>query len=203
MQLWYKTHMLSMVTLCAGSALLAVVAMEAWAAALHRYVWHSWLWPLHRSHHASPARRRPAAAAAASQEAGWQANDWLSLLHLPPALALIVVHCGGEATAGRAIGLGLGLGMSVFGCAYLLVHDGFVHGRLPVESLARLRFMRRLRAAHCLHHQSGGAPYGLFSGPWVLDRARRRTGSTGRCAFLPQLGWWGRAVTHARTNKST
>ena len=67
MQLWYKVEMLSTVILCAGSALLAVVAMEAWAAALHRYVWHSWLWPLSSSIAAARQQRRaPWASAAAS-----------------------------------------------------------------------------------------------------------------------------------------
>jgi beta-carotene 3-hydroxylase len=52
--------------------------------------------------------------------------------------------------------------MTAFGLAYAVVHDGFVHGRLPVGVLGRVPYFRRLREAHLAHHRSNGGPYGLF-----------------------------------------
>ena len=63
--------------------------------------------------------------------------------------------------------------MTVFGFAYIIVHDGLVHGRLPVQGLAKFRYLRQVRNAHRVHHLTGEAPYGLFYGPWVVKRMAR------------------------------
>jgi beta-carotene 3-hydroxylase len=66
----------------------------------------------------------------------------------------------------------------------VVVHDGLVHGRLPVGFLRRSAYLRRVVAAHRVHHARGGAPYGLFLGPWVLrrDASRRKMQGTVRLA---------------------
>ena len=145
-------------------ALAVAIAMDLWAALLHGRVWHSWLWPVHRSHHA------PKAAGA-----GLEANDALSVLHAPLAIALILHGCKAAPGPLREVEFGLGVGMSVFGVAYLVVHDGLVHGRLPVRWLLRLRYFRGVVRAHRVHHTgaAGGAPYGLFLGRWELARHGR------------------------------
>jgi beta-carotene 3-hydroxylase len=136
--------------------------MELWAALLHGRVWHGVLWGVHRSHH----RRR----------AGhFESNDLLSALHAPIAIALILYGCLGEPGALREVAFGAGLGMTLFGLAYVLVHDGLVHGRLPVGFLARVGYFARIRDAHLTHHTRGGRePFGLFLGPRELARASRR-----------------------------
>lgn len=155
-------------TLCLVSALATVIAMELWAALLHGRIWHGLLWKIHRSHH----RRR---------QGGLEANDALSLLHAPVAAAVIVLGCRAATAPACHVLLGIGAGMTVFGIAYLLVHDGLVHGRLPVEFLARWSYLARVREAHLIHHARGREPYGLFLGPWALARAELRlTGSRPR-----------------------
>jgi beta-carotene 3-hydroxylase len=65
--------------------------------------------------------------------------------------------------------------MTTFGVAYFVVHDGFIHGRLPVAFLARSAYLRRVRNAHRVHHmRSHDAPYGLFLGEAELRFRRRR-----------------------------
>ena len=139
------------------------MAMEPWAACLHRWVWHSALWPVHRSHH-----RGRHDIAAPGGGGRWEANDALSLLHAPIAIACILYGCLAPPSAGRELLYGAGLGMTLFGAAYVLLHDGLAHGRLPVSGLLRWRFMRRVRMAHRIHHRTGGAPFGLFLGPWTV-----------------------------------
>ncbi len=145
-------------------AVVVAVAMDLWAAFLHGRVWHSLLWSVHRSHHTP----RPAGSR-------FEANDALSVLHVPPAIALILFGCVGSPGVPREVAFGVGMGMSLFGLAYLLVHDGLVHGRLPVQFLMRLRYFRGVARAHRVHHEgtAGGAPYGLFLGRWELAITRR------------------------------
>ena len=85
-------------------------------------------------------------------------------------MALILYGCVGTPGPLREIAFGLGLGMTAFGLAYMIVHDGLVHGRLPVAWLGRVAFLRRVHEAHLKHHEKGGPPFGLFLGP--QERAR-------------------------------
>lgn len=41
-----------------------------------------------------------------------------------------------------------GLGITVFGMAYMFVHDGLVHKRFPVGPIANVPYFRRVAAAH-------------------------------------------------------
>lgn len=41
-----------------------------------------------------------------------------------------------------------GLGITVFGIAYMFVHDGLVHKRFPVGPIANVPYFRRVASAH-------------------------------------------------------
>lgn len=143
-------------------ALPVAVSMEWWARWLHRSVWHGVLWPIHRTHH------RPAAQ-------GWELNDVFPVLHAPPAMALMVQRHFTDPSLWREVLFGLGLGASLFGVAYVVIHDGFVHGRLPLGFLNRIRWLADVRRAHAEHHRSGSAPFGLFRGAAELADHRAQT----------------------------
>lgn len=145
------------------TALATATAMEGWAALLHGRVWHGPLWFVHRSHH----RRR---------KGRWERNDALSVLHAPIAIALILYGCAAAPGLVRDLAFGVGIGMTLFGLLYVVVHDGLVHGRLPVGWLGRISYFARVREAHLLHHKTGAAPHGLFLGPWVAARMEQRPG---------------------------
>lgn len=143
--------------------LIAVaLAMELWAMLLHGRLWHGILWITHRSHH-TPRR-------------GWfEFNDIFAGFHA--AIAIVLIVYGFESDHGRAshLMIAAGFGMTAFGLAYFTVHDGFIHGRLPVAWLDRSAFLRRVRNAHRVHHQRDHeGPFGLFLGEWELRRAKRR-----------------------------
>jgi beta-carotene 3-hydroxylase len=149
------------------SFLAGALLMEPWAALLHNHAWHGPLMFLHRSHHQPSGR--------------WEWNDLLSSAHAPIAIALILHGSLGAPSVWREIGFGFGLGMTFFGFSYLVVHDGLVHGRLPVKFLERWAYFRRVKNAHKVHHRDGGVPFGLFLGPWALKRqaAKRRAAQSG------------------------
>ncbi|KAK2653978.1 hypothetical protein Ddye_013834 [Dipteronia dyeriana] len=135
----------------------AAVGMEFWARWAHRALWHASLWDMHESHH------RP-------REGPFELNDVFAIINAVPAISLLSY---GFFHKGLVPGLcfGAGLGITVFGMAYMFVHDGLVHKRFPVGPIANVPYFRRVAAAHQLHHSDkfNGVPYGLFLGPKELE----------------------------------
>lgn len=135
----------------------AAVGMEFWARWAHRALWHASLWHMHESHH------RP-------REGPFELNDVFAITNAVPAIALLSY---GFFNKGLVPGLcfGAGLGITVFGMAYMFVHDGLVHKRFPVGPIANVPYFRRVAAAHQLHHSDkfNGVPYGLFLGPKEVE----------------------------------
>jgi beta-carotene 3-hydroxylase len=138
--------------------------MDFWAAFLHGRLWHGPWWAWHRSHHTA-------------RKGFWEKNDAFSLLHAPLSMAVTIWGSWEPAVPSvpRSIGFGIGIGMALFGLAYIIVHDGVVHGRLPLRFMARWPVLRGIVRAHRVHHTGtrGGAPYGLFFGAWELRRSLR------------------------------
>nr|XP_043615242.1 beta-carotene hydroxylase 2, chloroplastic-like [Erigeron canadensis] len=135
----------------------AAVGMEYWARWAHEALWHASLWHMHESHH------KP-------REGPFELNDVFAIINAVPAIALLNY---GFFHKGIVPGLcfGAGLGITVFGMAYMFVHDGLVHKRFQVGPIANVPYLRKVAAAHQLHHTDkfNGVPYGLFLGPKELE----------------------------------
>ncbi|BFG31776.1 hypothetical protein CerSpe_180500 [Prunus speciosa] len=146
-------EMLGTFALSVGSA----VGMEFWARWAHRALWHASLWHMHESHH--QARDGP-----------FELNDIFAVINVVPAIALLSY---GFFNKGLFPGLcfGAGLGITTFGMAYMFVHDGLVHRRFPVGPIADVPYLRKVAAAHYLHHSCilNGVPFGLFLGPKEIE----------------------------------
>nr|ABS76147.1 beta-carotene hydroxylase [Elaeis oleifera] len=147
------TEMLGTFALSVGAA----VGMEFWARWAHRALWHASLWHMHESHH------RP-------RDGPFELNDVFAIINAVPAISLLSF---GFFNRGLVPGLcfGAGLGITLFGMAYMFVHDGLVHRRFPVGPIANVPYFRRVAAAHQIHHMDkfDGVPYGLFLGPKELE----------------------------------
>lgn len=134
---------------------LACVAMEGITYLLHRFVMHGFGMRIHRSHHRA-------------RTSTFEANDLY-----PVAMAAVTVLA---TTAGASLpSLHLlflaGVGVSLYGAAYLFVHDVYIHARLgPLPQVAVLEHLKR---AHAVHHLYGGEPYGMLV-PVVPRRLRER-----------------------------
>ncbi|XP_004300813.1 PREDICTED: beta-carotene 3-hydroxylase 1, chloroplastic-like [Fragaria vesca subsp. vesca] len=146
-------EMIGTFLLTMGSA----VGMEFWARWAHRALWHAQLWQMHESHH------RP-------RDGAFELNDVFAITNAAPAIALLSY---GFFNNGLFPGLcfGAGLGITIFGIAYMFVHDGLVHRRFPVGPIADVPYLRKVAAAHQLHHTYifNGVPYGLFLGPKEIE----------------------------------
>ncbi|XP_051183537.1 beta-carotene hydroxylase 1, chloroplastic [Lolium perenne] len=147
------TEMLGTFALSVGAA----VGMEFWARWAHRALWHASLWHMHESHH------RP-------RDGPFELNDVFAIVNAVPAMALLAF---GFFNRGLVPGLcfGAGLGITLFGMAYMFVHDGLVHRRFPVGPIENVPYFRRVAAAHQIHHMDkfDSVPYGLFLGPKELE----------------------------------
>ncbi|CAK9208883.1 unnamed protein product [Sphagnum troendelagicum] len=147
------SEMLGTFSLAVGAA----VGMEFWARWAHRALWHESLWNMHESHH------KP-------REGPFELNDIFAIINAVPAISLMAI---GFFNHGFVPGLcfGGGLGITMFGMAYMFVHDGLVHRRFPVGPVADVPYFQKVAAAHQLHHADlfGGIPYGLFLGPEELE----------------------------------
>lgn len=91
-----------------------------------------------------------------------------AIMNAVPAIALCLYGFLTPTMTG-SLCFGAGLGITLFGIAYMFVHDGLVHKRFPTGPIAELPYMKRVTVAHKLHHSEkyNGVPWGLFLGPQV------------------------------------
>lgn len=118
--------------------LASFFAMEALAWAGHKYIMHGWGWGLHRSHH--------------EPHNGWfEVNDLYGL-----GFGLLAVATFLWLTPLWPPLYWIAVGVTLYGLAYFLVHDGLVHQRWPFHHKPRNAYLRRLVQAHRLHHAVDG-----------------------------------------------
>jgi beta-carotene 3-hydroxylase len=143
--------------------------MEAVAWAAHKYIMHGWGWGWHRSHHA-PA-----------QDGVFEKNDRYAGVFAGLAIGLIYIGADGFGPT-----YWIGFGMTAYGMAYFLFHDGLVHRRWAFRYAPQSGYLKRLVRAHRIHHavreKEGCVSFGfLYARPLpelraALRRKRRARG---------------------------
>jgi beta-carotene 3-hydroxylase len=126
-------------------ALVAFVVTEAFAALAHRAVMHGRGWGWHSSHH-QPRRGRV------------ERNDLDPVVFAAITIAALAI---GVNVDGLAWLVPIGVGVTAYGAAYLLVHDVMVHERAGAHPRLQRAGHYWLHAHH-VHHRTGGAPYGFL-----------------------------------------
>jgi beta-carotene 3-hydroxylase len=132
-----------------GWTAVGFVGLELVSYALHRWVFHGALWRVHRTHHT----------------ARHGLFEWNDLFSLAFALGAIVLLIAGLGDPLGSVSFPIGLGITLYGLCYFVVHDLYTHRRyLPFSSNSRV--LQVLKRAHLRHHQSaekpGQEPFGLF-----------------------------------------
>ena len=146
-----------------------LVAMEALAWAVHRWVMHGVGWCWHRSHHEPEPGRV------------LELNDLYSVI-ASVAVTAAFVASGGPASPWWWAALGA----TLYGAAYAVVHDGWAHSRWPAGRAPRVRWIGRLVQAHRLHHavrgRDGAVAFGFLwpPSPGRLARSLRTSGAARR-----------------------
>ena len=128
------------------------IGMEAVAWLAHKYIMHSVLWNLHRDHHTN------------DHKGFFQRNDFFFLIFAIPGIICLAL---GVFYKGSAI-LFIGIGITLYGVAYFLVHDVFIHRRFRIFRNTDNRYLKAIRRAHKAHHKhldkKNGECFGML---WV------------------------------------
>lgn len=140
---------------------VAFLVMEPATYLAHRFVMHGLGRRLHRSHHRRWPERGP-------DEGFFEANDAFPVVFASITMIALAV---GFNVDGWSVLLPACAGVTLYGASYAFVHDGYIHGRIPVRR--RNARLDRLAEAHDLHHRFGGEPYGMLF-PVVPNALRRR-----------------------------
>lgn len=131
--------------------LLFFFTMEFVAWITHKYIMHGFLWVWHESHH-KPRKGK------------FELNDLFGFMFAIPSVYLVVM--GSEAYDWRFYA---GLGIALYGLAYFLVHDVFVHQRVMWLRTARIPYFKAMRQTHHLHHavhtKAGAEAFGFLFVP--------------------------------------
>lgn len=144
----------------------AFISMEAVAWLSHKYIMHGLLWNLHRDHH----QRVPGQ--------HLEKNDWFFIIFAIPGVALIMIA---TITGLHSPYLWLGIGISLYGLAYFLVHDVFIHQRFKLFRRSDNFYLQAIRKAHKMHHKHldrfEGECFGMLWVPLKYFREAIRSGS--------------------------
>ena len=122
----------------------AFIAMEAVAWLAHKYLMHGWLWNLHEDHH----RKNPSSF--------FEKNDYFFLIFATPGIICLAAGIYSPFT----VLLYIGLGITLYGFAYFMVHDIFIHQRFKLFRNADNVYFKAIRRAHKIHHKHLGKEYG-------------------------------------------
>lgn len=146
-------------------------AMEWVAWATHKYVMHGFLWNLHYDHH----NKKPGF---------FEKNDAFFLIFAVPSWLGIML--------GMMYDLwpvvGMGFGIALYGIAYFLVHEVFIHQRLKWFKNTDNLYLKAILRAHKMHHRHLGKHEGESFGMLLIHprylqqekKARQKRGSRSR-----------------------
>ena len=126
------------VLLYLGIILITFMGMEFVAWFTHKYVMHGVLWSWHEDHH-RPHRH---------DDGFFEKNDLFFLVFaIPSALC----YMAGLSTPHPWL-LYIGIGISLYGLVYFLIHDVYIHRRFSWFRHLDNRYSRAILRAHGMHH---------------------------------------------------
>ena len=121
-----------------GVTLAAILAMEFVAWFAHKHIMHGFLWNWHEDHH-KPHHEK---------EGFFEKNDLFFLVFAIPSAACYVL---GLSTAWFWL-LFVGIGISIYGLIYFLIHDVYIHQRFSWFRQLDNPYSRGILRAHGSHH---------------------------------------------------
>lgn len=126
--------------------------MEGVAWATHKYIMHGFLWHLHEDHHTK------------NPNSFFEKNDYFFVIFAVPGMACILLGT----IFYVPYTLPIGLGITIYGFAYFLVHEIFIHQRFKFFRNTNTTYFKAIRRAHKVHHKHLGKENGeCFGMLWV------------------------------------
>ena len=143
-----------MIVTLISNALIVMAAftgMEAVAWLAHKYIMHGLLWRLHKDHHKKES------------EGFIEHNDFFFLIFALPGIAALYFGMRNNNFL-----FWIGAGITLYGLAYFLVHDIFIHQRFKIFRNVNNAYFKAIRRAHKMHHKHLGKEEGeCFGMLWV------------------------------------
>lgn len=138
--------------------------MEGVAWFSHKYIMHGLLWKLHKDHH-EPGHDKVV-----------EKNDSFFLLFASPAIICLIIGLDDFSPV-----FWIGIGITLYGCAYFFIHDLFIHQRIKVLRNANSLYFRAIRKAHKVHHKhlgkEEGECFGMLWAPFkYFKEAKKNAG---------------------------
>jgi len=124
--------------------LVAFISMEGVAWFTHKYVMHGLLWSVHNDHHHK------------EHDSVFERNDFFFLFFAIPGILGLFFGMNNDFD----FRFWAGLGITLYGLAYFLVHDIFIHQRLKLFRNSEWIYFKALRRAHKVHHKHLGKEEG-------------------------------------------
>ena len=118
--------------------LATFLAMEFIAWFSHKYIMHGFLWTWHEDHH------KPH-----TVDGFFQKNDLFFLIFAIPSASCYIL---GSALAGWFPLFFVGIGISIYGLIYFLIHDVYIHGRFNWFNHLNNSYSKAIIRAHGAHH---------------------------------------------------
>ncbi len=116
-----------------------VIAMEFVAWFAHKYIMHGFLWSWHEDHH------RPHF----EKEGFFEKNDLFFIVFALPSMTCYFL---GGLVAGYESLLFVGIGISIYGLIYFLIHDVYIHQRFKWFRQLENSYSKMILRAHGAHH---------------------------------------------------
>jgi len=124
--------------------------MEFMAWFTHKFVMHGLLWFLHKDHH--------------QVEPGFfEKNDSFFLIFAIPS-----AYCYVTGLMNHDFRLYIGIGISLYGFAYFIIHEIIIHQRFKLWSRLDNRYVKAIRRAHKIHHKYLGKEDGENFGMLIV-----------------------------------
>jgi beta-carotene 3-hydroxylase len=117
--------------------LAAFLSMEGVAWFTHKYIMHGLLWSLHKDHHKKES------------SGFFEHNDFFFLIFAIPGITGLFL--GMQFNYNFLFWIGLGI--TLYGFAYFLIHDIFIHQRFRIFRNAENNYLLAIRRAHKVHHK--------------------------------------------------
>lgn len=132
--------------------IVSFMIMEGVAWLSHKYIMHGKLWVLHSDHHKK------------TSPGFFEHNDYFFLLFAIPGIVLLFTGM----KSGYNYLFFAGCGITLYGMAYFIIHDVFIHRRLKFFRNTDNRYLKAIRRAHKIHHKHTGKEDGeCFGMLWV------------------------------------
>jgi len=123
---------------------LTFCVMECVTWLTHKYIMHGLLWNLHEDHHNK-------------QPHFFEKNDYFFVIFAVVAMTFFAI---GTYLPGWEFFVFIGIGITLYGMGYFLVHDILIHQRFKLFSRTSNVYFRALRKAHKIHHKHLGKEEG-------------------------------------------